>query len=104
MKDVLSTTLQVNKFYNIEPSGLCYKHMAIVNYASSIVNKQEALPPDDARVVIHDRHVFIVQATGCYKTFLYNGYSCECCNTRDKKFPSKSFFYFHFLSRKLGIL
>ncbi len=34
----------------------------IVSYASSIVNKLEALLTDDARVVIYDRHVFIVQA------------------------------------------
>ncbi len=36
----------------------------IVTYASSIVNKLKALLIDDARVVIYDRHVFIVQATG----------------------------------------
>jgi hypothetical protein len=35
----------------------------IVNYASSIINKLEALLTDAARVVIYDRHVFIVQAT-----------------------------------------
>ncbi len=37
--------------------------MTIVNYASSIINKLEALLTDDARVLIYDRHVFIVQAT-----------------------------------------
>jgi hypothetical protein len=37
--------------------------MTIVNYASSIVNKLEALLTDDARVVIYDHLVFIVQAT-----------------------------------------
>ena len=41
--------------------GLYYKHTTIVNYASSVVNKLEALLTDDARVVIYDRHVFIVQ-------------------------------------------
>jgi hypothetical protein len=44
--------------------GLYYKHTAIINYASSIVNKLEALLTDDARVVSYDHHVFIVQATG----------------------------------------
>jgi hypothetical protein len=44
-------------------SGLYYKHMTIVNYASSFVNKLEALLTNDARVVIYDHHVFIVQAT-----------------------------------------
>jgi hypothetical protein len=38
--------------------------MTIVNYASSIVNKLDALLTDDARVIIYDHHVFIVQATG----------------------------------------
>ncbi len=38
--------------------------MMIVNYASCVVNKLEALLTDDARVVIYDRHVFTVQATG----------------------------------------
>jgi hypothetical protein len=44
--------------------GLYYKHTTIVNYASSIVNKLEALLTDNAGVVIYNRHVFIVQATG----------------------------------------
>jgi len=44
--------------------GLYYKHTMIVNYASSIINKLEALLTDDTRVIIYDRHVFIVQATG----------------------------------------
>jgi len=45
-------------------SGLYYKHMTIVNYASSSVNKLKASLNDDARVVIYDCHMFIVQATG----------------------------------------
>ncbi len=43
--------------------GLCYKHMMIVSYASSILNKLYTLLTDDARVVIYDCQVFIVQAT-----------------------------------------
>ncbi len=35
----------------------------IVNYASSIINKLEALLTGDTRVVIYDCLVFIVQAT-----------------------------------------
>jgi len=46
-----------------ETSGLYYKHTTIVNYTSSVINKLEALLTDDARVIIYDRHVFIVQAT-----------------------------------------
>jgi hypothetical protein len=38
--------------------------MTIVNYTSSVVNKLEALLTDNARVIIYDRHVFIVQVTG----------------------------------------
>ncbi len=44
--------------------GLYYKHLTIVNYTSSIVNKPKVLLTDDARVVIYDCHVFIVQASG----------------------------------------
>ncbi len=36
----------------------------IAKYTFSIVNNLEALLTDDASVVIYDRHVFIVQATG----------------------------------------
>ncbi len=36
----------------------------IVNYTSSAINKLEALLTDNAKVIIYDRHVFTVQATG----------------------------------------
>ncbi len=35
----------------------------IINYDSSIINKLGASLTDDARVVIYDCHMFIVQAT-----------------------------------------
>ena len=38
--------------------------MTIVNDDSRVVNKLEASLTEDARVVIYDRHMFIVQATG----------------------------------------
>ncbi len=38
--------------------------MAIVNYASSGINKLKGSLNDDARVIIYDRRMFIVQATG----------------------------------------
>ncbi len=44
----------------------------IVNYASSIINKLEALLTDEARVVIYDRHVFIVQSTGVNFTNIFS--------------------------------
>ncbi len=43
--------------------GLYYKHVTIVNYASSSINKLKASLNDDARVVIYDHHMFIAQAT-----------------------------------------
>ncbi len=52
------------KFYNNDTSGLYYKPITIINDDSSIVNKLETLLIDDARVIIYDRHMFIVQATG----------------------------------------
>jgi hypothetical protein len=38
----------------------------IVNYDSSIVNKFGASLTDNARVVIYNRHMFIVQATSYF--------------------------------------
>jgi hypothetical protein len=38
--------------------------MMIVNDDSRVVNKLEASLTDDASIVIYDRHMFIVQATG----------------------------------------
>ncbi len=49
------------------PSGLYYKHITIVNDDSSIVSKSLHTVVsliDDARVIINDRNVFIIQATG----------------------------------------
>ncbi len=37
--------------------------MTILNYAPNVINKLDALLTDDARVIIYDLHVFIVQAT-----------------------------------------
>jgi hypothetical protein len=38
--------------------------MTIVNDNARVVNKLEASLTDNARVVIYDHHMFIVQATG----------------------------------------
>ncbi len=43
--------------------GLYYKQIMIVNSDSSIVNKFGAPLTDDARVVIYDCHMIIVQST-----------------------------------------
>jgi hypothetical protein len=49
-----------------EASGLYYEHETIINFAFSGVNKLRASLNDDARVIIYDHHMFIVQATGAY--------------------------------------
>ncbi len=41
-----------------------YKPMMIVKYKSRVFSKLETPLTDDARVVIYDRHMFIVPATG----------------------------------------
>jgi hypothetical protein len=41
-----------------------YKPLTIINDDSRVVNKLEASLTDDARVVIYDRHMFIVQVIG----------------------------------------
>ncbi len=45
-------------------SGLYYKPTTIINDDSRVITKLETLQTDDTRVVIYDRHMFIVQATG----------------------------------------
>jgi hypothetical protein len=40
--------------------------MMIVNEDSGVVNKLETSLSDDARVIIYNCHMFIVQATGAY--------------------------------------
>ncbi len=46
--------------------GLYYKPMTIINEDSRVVNKLKTSLTDEARVVIYDRHIFIVQATDCF--------------------------------------
>ena len=48
--------------------GLYYKHVTIINDDSSVINKLETLLTGNARAVIYDCHMFIVQATGLGKT------------------------------------
>ncbi len=45
-------------------SGLYYKHMTIVKYDSSVVSKWSFKLIDDTSVIIYDRNMFIIQATG----------------------------------------
>ncbi len=48
---------------------LYYKPVTIVNDDSRIINKFGTSHTDNARVIIYDRHMFIVQATGFEKIF-----------------------------------
>jgi hypothetical protein len=45
-------------------SGLYYKPMRIINDVSRVINKVETSLTNDARVVIYDCHMFILQAIG----------------------------------------
>ncbi len=49
--------------------------MTIINYASSGINKLKASLNENARVIIYDHHMFIVQATGEVKKglLIYQG-------------------------------
>ncbi len=49
--------------------------MMIVNDDSRVVNKLEASLTDDARVVIYDHHMFIVQATDFQNTNSINKFN-----------------------------
>ncbi len=46
-----------------ETNGLYYKPITIVNDDSKIINKLETSLTGDARVVIYNHHMFLVQAT-----------------------------------------
>ncbi len=58
------------KKISFDISGLYNKPMTIVNDDSRVVTKLETSLTDDARVVIYDSHMFIVQATGACKTLI----------------------------------
>jgi hypothetical protein len=49
--------------------GLYYKHITIVNYDSSVVNRFEASLTDNVILVIYDHHMFIVQVQILYNIF-----------------------------------
>jgi hypothetical protein len=77
-------------------SGLYYKHITIIYDDSSTVNKFEASLTDDARVIIYDQHMFIVQTTGANLTFT----RARAINYGRKRFysggPSEIFVGFYF--------
>jgi hypothetical protein len=56
--------------FALEVSGLYCKPMMVVNENSRVITKLETSLTDNARVIIYDRHMFIVQATGGYSQML----------------------------------
>jgi hypothetical protein len=57
----------------LQNSGLYYKPMMIVNDDSRVVTKLETSLTDDARVIIYDCHMLIVQATGVQDLYTFSG-------------------------------
>ncbi len=47
-------------------SGLYYKPMTIINDNARVINMLEASLTDDARVIVYDHHMFIVQAPAVF--------------------------------------
>ncbi len=62
-------------------SGLYYKPLIIINYDSMVINKLETSLTDDARVVMCDCHMFIVQATD-HKILSICWHFATCDNTK----------------------
>ena len=72
-----------NNFDEIDTSGLYYKPMMIVNDDSRVINKLEATLTDNARVIIYDCHMFIVQATGFKLITLFSSSQTTRQNKQD---------------------
>ncbi len=80
----------------VKTSGLYYKHVTIINDASSGINKLKASLNDAARGVIYERHMFIAHATDLRKLT----YKCNIENIesfgKSKQLNIKTlFFYLH---------
>jgi hypothetical protein len=63
---IQATGVFIEQFSNSISCGLYYKPITIVNDDSSIVSKLETSLIDDARFVIYDCNMFIVQSTGVF--------------------------------------
>jgi hypothetical protein len=61
---VPSKPLQPSLMFVGKTSSLYYKHIMIVNDAFSVINKFESSLTQDARVIIYNHHMVIVEATG----------------------------------------
>ncbi len=69
-------------------SGLYYKHMTIVNDDSSVVRKWSHTLINDARIVIYDRNVFIIQATGLTRNVRLERKNLEVTKKKKKSFST----------------
>ncbi len=67
-------------------SGLYYKPVMIINDDFRVINKLETSLTDNARVVIYDHHMFIVQATGAYPSVEHRQTQPEFMISPKKKF------------------
>ncbi len=75
--------------------------MTIVNDDSRVINKLEASLTDDTRVVIYDRHMFIVQATGLKLLKIFVEKKLKCLfSTFSKKVLSQIFIFMHDVDKK----
>jgi hypothetical protein len=68
-KVIKSAYSQILSSNRLERCGLYYKHVMIVNDDSSIVSNWSFKLIDNARVIIYDRNMFVIQATGLQKFF-----------------------------------
>ncbi len=66
---------KIRNYFGFDPQAnwtQYYKHIMIVNDDSIIVKKFETSLTDDARVIIYNRHMFIVQATDLFIKIITN--------------------------------
>jgi hypothetical protein len=63
--------LNINIYSYLDTSVACIINLWIVNADSRVITKLETSLTDDAGVIIYDRHMFIVQATGGQSSSLY---------------------------------
>ena len=72
----------LNDSINVEQNRKCFgsfsalydKPMTIVNDDSRVINKLDASLTEDARVVIYDCNMFIVQATGGFRLIILQSF------------------------------
>ncbi len=78
------TLIKASAEFDTKSSGLYYKPKTIVKDDSRVITRLETSLTDYARVVIYDRHMFIVQATASgneqHSSIEIIGYNIERAN------------------------